>query len=246
MLMLHNVLLMFHIAVGSAALLLFWVPALTKKGSMDHNKFGRYYANVMYLVAASGFIMSVITLMAPLAIHGSDVRPEDAQYASARIRQFAFFLLYLSWLVLTSIRHGVLVLKCKNDRGPLLKFSHLSLLLVLFVGGIGLFIQGVYGNRVLDMIFAALGMFIAAGMLHYVFRNQLKPRQWWVEHLGAMIGSGIGAYTAFFAFGARAVLADSGYIQLIAWVAPGVIGSIVIAIQSRKYTIKFTQSKVAK
>lgn len=243
MLMLHNLLLMFHIAVGSAALLLFWAPALMKKGSLDHVKFGRYYANIMYLVAGSGLIMSTLVLINPMTIHGEGIPPVNAAQASSQIRLFSAFLLYLSWLVLTSVRHGILVLRCKQDRTPLRSLSHLSLLVVLFIGAIALTLQGISSGKTLFLVFGPLGLFISAGMLHYVLRPSIKPMQWWIEHLGAMIGSGIGAYTAFLAFGARAILTDSGSFQLLSWVAPGIIGSIVIAHQSRKYSKKFTQVK---
>jgi hypothetical protein len=246
MLMLHNMLLMFHIAVGSAALLLFWAPALMKKGSLDHIKFGRYYANVMYLVAGSGLIMSTLVLINPMAIHGEGVAPDNAAQVSSQIRLFAAFLLFLSWLVLTSVRHGIVVLRCKQDRSPLRRFSHLSLLLVLFIGAIALTLQGISAGKTLFLVFGPLGLFISTGMLHYVLRPSIKPMQWWVEHLGAMIGSGIGAYTAFLTFGARVVLANSGYFQLLAWVAPGVIGAIIIAHQSRKYSKEFARFKESK
>ncbi|GGD49411.1 hypothetical protein [Lacimicrobium alkaliphilum] len=246
MLMLHNILLMFHIAVGTAALLLFWAPALMKKGSLDHIKFGHYYANVMYLVAGSGLVMSILVLTNPLTIHGEGVSADQATQISNQIRIFSGFLLFLSWLVLTSVRHGILVLRCKQDRRPLRRFSHLSLLFVLFISAIVLTLVGISSGKTLFLVFGPLGLFISTGMLHYVFRATIRPMQWWVEHLGAMIGSGIGAYTAFLAFGARVVLADSGYIQLLAWIAPGVIGTIIIARQSRKYTNKFAQIKESK
>ncbi|ALS99576.1 hypothetical protein [Lacimicrobium alkaliphilum] len=246
MLMLHNILLMFHIAIGTAALLLFWAPALMKKGSLDHVKFGRYYANVMYLVAGSGLIMSTLVLINPMAIHGEGVPPDSAAQVSNQIRIFSAFLLYLSWLVLTSVRHGILVLRCKQDRSPLRSVSHLGLLVMLFVGAILLTLLGISSGKTLFLVFGPLGLFISAGMLHYVLRPSIKPMQWWIEHLGAMIGSGIGAYTAFLAFGARVILADSGYFQLLAWVAPGVIGAVIISLQSRKYSKRFAQIKESK
>jgi hypothetical protein len=73
--------------------------------------------------------------------------------------------------------------------------------------------------------------------------KELKHKQWVIEHLGAMIGSGIGAYTAFFAFGGRQLFENLGNVQIIFWVAPGVIGSIAITILSRNYTTKFKPAR---
>lgn len=58
---------------------------------------------------------------------------------------------------------------------------------------------------------------------------------WLKEHLGAYIGSGISAYTAFISFGGRQVFDTSGDLQLAMWVAPGVVGALFIFFLSRKY-----------
>ena len=50
-----------------------------------------------------------------------------------------------------------------------------------------------------------------------------------------MIGSGIGAYTAFLAFGGRVMFSDMGQYQILFWVAPGIIGGTAISLLVRKY-----------
>ncbi|GAA0341830.1 hypothetical protein GCM10009092_02980 [Bowmanella denitrificans] len=237
--LLYSIVLMCHIMVGSAALLLFWIPAINRKGSLDHIKFGRYYANTMYMVAGSGMLICVLVLIAPLAIHGLDLDKLSPEQARLNIRLFALFLLYLSWLTLASVRHGMLVLRVKQNRILLRSVSHLALLSLLTIGGVSLFGLGLWFNKVLHIIFGILGTIIGSQMLIYCWRRRIGPRQWWIEHLGAMIGSGIGAYTAFLTFGARQVLAAAGYWQLFFWVAPGIIGAVVIAHLSRKYQLEF-------
>lgn len=243
MLGLHNGLFIFHILFGSAALILFWMPALTPKGSLDHIRFGRYYANVMYGVALSGALMSLLVLSDPLSIHGQHTPAHQAQQAASQIRGFSWFLLYLSLLTLTSVRHGILVLKCKQNRQLLRQPKHLLLTSGLVLGGGALLLLGLQANKVLHIIFALLGMILGGQMLHYSFRHQLTPRQWWIEHLGAMIGSGIGAYTAFFAFGGRQLLSGIGQWQLAFWIAPGVVGGLVITWLARKYQRQFCEQK---
>jgi len=56
-------------------------------------------------------------------------------------------------------------------------------------------------------------------------------------HLNGMIGSGIGAYTAFFAFGGRSLLGEllPGQWQVIPWVLPTVIGVIAASRVSRRW-----------
>ncbi|GGO68623.1 hypothetical protein [Bowmanella pacifica] len=237
--LLYSLLLMLHIMLGSAALLLFWIPAFTRKGSLDHVKFGRYYANTMYMVAGSGLLICLLVLAAPLHIHGNNQSVVDVNQGVLNIRLFAVFLLYVSWLTLTSVRHGMLVLRVKQHRHLLRRPMHLTWLVGLTIGGLALLGLGLWYSKVLHIIFGVLGAIIGGQMLLYCFRRHITPRQWWIEHLGAMIGSGIGAYTAFITFGARQLLAGAGYWQLLFWVAPGVIGALVIGHLSRRYHAQF-------
>jgi hypothetical protein len=98
-----------------------------------------------------------------------------------------------------------------------------------------MFILGLLYGRTLHSVFGMLGIAISIGMLRYCLNATPKPKQWLVEHLGAMLGSAIGAYTAFFAFGGRSLFSDLGNAQLLFWIAPGVIGGTAIFLLSRKY-----------
>ncbi|MGL5471270.1 MAG: hypothetical protein ACRDCT_24380 [Shewanella sp.] len=66
----------------------------------------------------------------------------------------------------------------------------------------------------------------AAGFLRYSVKATLTKLEWWIEHLGAMIGSGIACYTAFFAFGGSRLFIDHGNLRLLSWILPGVIGFV--------------------
>jgi hypothetical protein len=114
-------------------------------------------------------------------------------------------------------------------------WTHLSTLALLFVGGVGLLVLGMTYTNTLHMVFGVLGMVLAVQMAKFCLVKAVSPNQWLLEHLGAFIGSGIGAYTAFLAFGGRRVFSELGDFQLVFWIAPGVIGSMTIARLSRKY-----------
>ncbi|MDC0603134.1 hypothetical protein OAP14_08920 [Aliiglaciecola sp.] len=239
MLTIHSILFACHIILGSLALLLFWVPIVAGKGGLNHIKFGRYYAHTMYAVALSGALMAVLVLYDPLAIKGHLIGENTDQRAFVNtIRIFWGFLLYLSLLTYVSVKQGVAVLKHKNSTAPLRTISHLGPIILLALGGVIILTLGTTHGRVLHIVFGILGIMIGTGMLRYCFAQQLKPKQWLIEHLGGMIGSGIGAYTAFIAFGGRKLFADLGSMQIIFWVAPGVIGSIAIYLLSKKYQPK--------
>ncbi len=242
MLMQHllTLFLFIHIIAGACALLLFWLPAWLKKGSPNHIRFGRYYVNAMYTVAASGFFMAMLVMIDPLGLQRNLVVDNaNPDHQIMVIRSTRGFLLYLSLLTLASIRHGVLVLRHKTERQALKKPSHLLLTAGLAGFGPILAIWGYTQQMTLLIIFGILGLLLGSGMLRYTFRSTLSKNQWWIEHLGAMIGSGIAAHTAFFVFGMARFFEVDSTLRLLSWILPGIIGGIAINYLSRFYQRKF-------
>lgn len=235
-----------HIAVGSCALILFWIPALTRKGNLNHRRFGRYFAYAMYTVAFSGIFMSGTDLLFPLAMNAPDVilTAQEATEFAERVRNFALFLFSLSLLVLTSTRQGWLAILHKEDRTALRNPVHTALCVTLILAGGALLANGLRLGSVLFIAFAILQIVSGVNSLRYNFKSKLLPKEWWLQHLSGLSGAGIGAYTAFFVFGGRRIF-DSLFSELysdysiVLWVAPGVIGGIAIAIVSRRYKNRF-------
>jgi len=249
MTLIHQFAFYLHVAFGTCALLLFWVPVFTRKGNVDHKRFGRIFTSSMYAVAASGATMASLDLIWPLAMHAATLNPADPNAASAagQIRAPAMFLLSLSVLVFTSTRQGWLAIVHKADRQPLRHPLHLGLCGLLIAVGICLFITGLLVDSILFMVFAVLEIVAGIGRLRYILKQELDAKEWWIEHLNGLIGSGIGAYTAFFVFGGSRLL--SGLFgnafedaSMFLWLAPGVLGSIAITALSRKYRIRFNGS----
>lgn len=52
----------FHVALGSIALILFWIPIATKKGAKQHIKFGQWYSCCMYAISLLGMFMTLLFL----------------------------------------------------------------------------------------------------------------------------------------------------------------------------------------
>jgi hypothetical protein len=232
----HSIFFFIHIVVGSMALLLFWVPIVTKKGSLDHRKFGRHYANTMYAVAASGALMALMVISAPLVIKHQFVNENtDTEQLALKLRVFWSFLLYLSLLTFVNVRHGILVLKNKTRHTKMRQWPHLVSIALLFVGGLMLLLVGILYSNTLHIVFGVLGTVLAIQTGLFCLAKSVPANRWLVEHLSAFIGSGIGAYTAFLAFGGRSIFGELGQWLIIFWVAPGVIGAIASALMSRKY-----------
>lgn len=236
MITMHSLLFVIHIIFCSMALILFWVPIGTKKGGLDHRKFGRHYANTMYAVAASGALMALMVIFAPLVIKHQLVNENtDTKQLVLNLRIFWSFLLYLSLLTFVNVRHGILVLKNKKQHSNMRQWPHLFSIGLLLVGGLLLFSLGITYSNTLHIIFGVLGTVLAIQSGRFCLAKSVPVNRWLVEHIGSSIGSGIGAYTAFMSFGGRSMFGNIGEWQFVFWVAPGVIGAIASARMSRKY-----------
>lgn len=238
----HQSAMFLHIGVGSVALLLFWIPILGRKGGFNHRRFGRYFVWAMYTVATSGLIMSGLDLVQPLATHarGLTLSQEEAAAATAEVRHFALFLFSLSILVLTSTRQGSLVIRHKDQREALRSVPHTALCASLVLIGIVLLQQATVTGNVLFYIFGGLQVVSGIGSLRYNFKKEIHPKEWWIEHLSSLIGSGIGAYTAFFVFGGSQLFSSLfgeafSSVSVFLWVFPGVIGGVAIRLFSKHY-----------
>ncbi len=239
---LHHWLVVSHIVFGSIALSLFWIPALARKGSKLHVFVGRYYAWAMYAVVVSAFVASVLVLADPLGIRHPDrvFAPERAAELADRYRMFAWFLLMLSVLVFASVRHGLEALREKREPGRLKHPFHRFTILLL--ASLGIFV-GFYGLANSQWLLLIFGLVSINGAFS-LFRDSVieKPtRNDLVKaHLNGLIGSGIGAHTAFFAFGGSRFLGEvlPGQWQLIPWVLPTVVGIIAIRRLERQWSAK--------
>lgn len=235
MFLIHQAALYLHIAGGAVALPLFWVPVFARKGSSIHKQIGRYFALLMYAAGISGLVLSLMDWLWPQALH--------ADNSVSVVRSRAFFLFSLSLLVLATTRHGWLAITHKDNRQPLRQPLQLLLTGLLLVSGLLLLWQGLANGNMIHLAFGVLEVALSVGLLHYTFKKNTQPREWWTEHLGGLIASGIGAYTAFVVVGAASLtgslFSQWPWLPVLVWVGPGVIGGIAISVTTRHYRRKF-------
>ena len=236
---LHSFFVTSHIVVGAFALVLFWIPVLARKGSPLHVRAGRAYTVAMYTVSVTAFVASVMVLADPIAIRrpGAVLDAATAAELAGRFRIGSLFLLMLSVLVFASVHHGLMALRERARPGILKTPWHRGMIVVLGLLGLGVGITGVRSGAVLLMIFGGISMFASFGMFRETLPERLDGRERLVAHLGGLIGSGIGAYTAFFAFGGARFFAEllPGQWQVVSWVIAPVVGTIAINRLSRRY-----------
>lgn len=228
MFMLHSLLLKFHILLGVIALVLFWLPMLSRKGSPLHRTSGRYYAYLMKAVTLSGLVMTSMVWFDPVGIKGADLMV-DGQISEPKLSflmMINLFLFLLSLLTWVTIRHATGSLVCKQNRFALKHWSYQAPVWLLV--GVAPYAawQGFLFNMPLVMVFAAISWVTCFSILAYLYTKTVTANRWLIEHASAMIGSGIAAYTAFFAFGGRALFADllTGHWMMVPWLLPSLIG----------------------
>lgn len=228
MLMLHSLLLKLHIALGVIALLLFWLPMLSRKGSGLHRKSGRYYGYIMKAVAMSGLIMTAMVWFDPIGIKGAGLMV-DGQISQRKLDFYMLinlFLFLLSLLTWVTIRHATGSLLCKQNRVALRYWSYQAPVWLLLLVAPYAAWQGFQFNMPLVMVFAGISLITCFSILTYLHSKTVTTNRWLIEHASAMIGSGIAAYTAFFAFGGRALFAEllTGHWMMLPWLLPSLIG----------------------
>ena len=237
----YTLLLVIHIIAGFLSVILFWIPVAAKKGSALHNRTGHWYAKAMYAVGFTALLLSLMLITDPIAFKyaDSELPAERISKLVPAQRDIGLFLLAISILTLTGVRHGLQTIQAKGNHAQMRRWNNISIHAILLAVGIILGINA-GGNSplsVLFYIFAGLCAFTAVENLRFCVKPKVTRAEQIVAHLSAIIGAGIGAHTAFFVFGASHALASvlSGYMTMIPWVLPGLVGNILIAQQAKKY-----------
>lgn len=223
----HKYLLIFHIAVGAVSLITFLLPLFLKKGGNLHRKIGWIYVYTMWAVLISAAILSIINIFL-----GNIVS--------------ALFLGFLSILTSSPLWSGIAILKHKKflpDSYIRIKKS-LSWATIIF--GLVNIIVGFYlgfadGNI---LIFFGLIGISAVGEAFSSKEKFQEKANWFNDHVSGMVIGGIAAYTAFFAFGGRAIFGHilTDGLMFIPWVLPTFIGVGLM----RYYKVKVKKTKVKK
>ena len=243
MLLLHTTLLYLHIVLGAIALVIYWVPVAVRKGSALHIRVGKVFYYLMLAVAGSGIVLCSLALFDPLAIYaaGQQLTDQQIQRLLAQRVPMSQFLLLLSLLTWVTVRHAIGVLRAKNDRVLLRRWSYQGPVVAMYPLAAYVGYQGIIVGMPLLIIFASVSLLTASTISVYVYRKQIPPRQWIIEHFSAMVGSGIAVYTAFFAAGGRRLLADflPGNWQLVSWLAAPVIGLTALMLLGNYYKRKY-------
>lgn len=210
-----------HIVAGAVALLVFWVPLVTKKGARLHRRTGWVYVTAAATVAITG-ILCCGRLMV-------DTRPGHWRAA--------VFLAYVGVFAGESAQLGVRALRSKLPSPASATALDLASPLFLVAGGVGIGALGVAYSRILFVLFGALGVAQGAAHLRFWRTRASRPRERILAHMTAMGTSCITTITAFVVVNAPRLGMRTFDPRL--WAAPIVVLAVALSIWRRHYAQRF-------
>src|SRR5271156_2768291 len=98
-----------HVGAGSLALILFWIPAIARKGGRVHVRAGWFYVACMTVVVVTALAMSGLAFTIPLSVRRITRPLSPAELSDFLLAQriSATFLAYLAGLTLAAGWQGI-------------------------------------------------------------------------------------------------------------------------------------------
>lgn len=217
-----------HALAGAIALLLLWVPLLTKKGAKTHVRTGWVYTGAMSFVVLSTFVIT----------------PWRALVDPARTQEsltFAIFLAFIAVFTASALVHGLIVLKYKNRTAPSTSLIHVGLPKLTIVAGLATQLIGLKFQSMLLMIFPVLGHSTALGQLKYWRAAPAEKMHWWYQHMAGMFVACIATVTAFLVTALPRFVPEAR--SPLLWIAPGLILGTLSSRWTARYRAQFEKAR---
>lgn len=233
---LFETLVIAHVVTGAVGLTAFWGPIVTRKGAINHRRWGR--------AACYGFLGAgaLAIAMALLSLYGPEQRHPEITDRALFDGLFGWMMLYLGILTIGFVDYGLAVIRHARDRRALRAPRYQAMIVAVVLSGAWC---GFYGFKVghpLMMLVAFIGIVAMAIQQLYIWRPLDPARTIYIgEHFRALIGMGISAYTAFMSVGLIRLMPDQVFNPAI-WAGPSVIGVSLILY----FTLKAKRASVAK
>lgn len=226
-----------HVLFGVVGLAAFWIPVFARKGADLHVRAGKVFVWCAYIVLGAAAIALAFRTTG-LLLNG--ITPED-QPALFGFIVFLGYLTLVTWIV---VRHGMALLRHKRDPASLATPFNVALAWLSVAASVALIAYALIMDpptRLLMYALSPIGFLNGLGILRYMRSAPPSAREWWYEHMGAMLGAGIAFHTAFAVFGINQMFEINlaGWVAVIPWVAPAAIGVPATAIWTRYYRRKF-------
>ncbi len=226
-----------HVAAGFVGLAAFWVPIFAHKGGVNHRFFGKIFKYCAYIVLGGAMISVVLHGVMGIS-EGAGPRSSPSGFA------FLVFLGYLALVTFIGMRHGLQVLENKKDITAMNLSNNRMMAWLAISASATLIIYNIYyqpPNMIVLFALSPIGFGIGSGILKAIKGKRPEKKVWFYEHMGAMIGTGIAFHTAFAVFGSARIfdLGLEGWVAVMPWILPALIGIPGTVIWTRYYKRKF-------
>ena len=206
-----NLFLAAHVAAGSLGLLCGPLALVVEKGGVAHRRVGLVFYYAMLGVALSALVLAVL---------------HRQQFLFA-VGIFSGYMAFTGRAVLRRRQQG----RTHQLGRPELAVSGLVVLAncyFLVLGVVQLLHHDLFGLVFLSFVLSTGRMLRQDYQL--LRGRDVAPNFWLIVHITRMIGACIAAYTAFFVVNAHSRL------SLLAWLAPGLVGALLLAYWKRRVT----------
>ncbi|GAB3559608.1 DUF2306 domain-containing protein [Spirosoma fluminis] len=210
-----------HVLSGTVALLIGLVPMFSQKGSRLHNRTGLIYVWCMINVAITALLMCGLQPFKMLRLFLTG------------IAVFSFYLCVTGWRVTKQKKSG------PEQADKLLTYVTLVISVAMISFGAYLLTKGISVFAILFPFFGLL-TFQNAWFDFKSFGKTPAKMHWFYHHITRMGGSYIATFTAFLVNNVYRMLpADApAWIGTIGWIAPSIVGGMLIARTIRYYKSK--------
>jgi hypothetical protein len=219
---LFEILIVLHVITGTTGLIAFWVPIVTKKGAVNHRRWGR--------ICCYGFMGAgaLAIIMALLSLYGPEERIPSITDRVLFEGLFGWMMLYLGLLTIGFADYGLAVVKHSRNREALRGIRYQAVIAAVLASAAYCFWFGFGIGEALMMAVAVLGLVAMSIQELYIWRTAPPtPRSYVGEHFRALIGMGISAYTAFMSVGLIRYIPEQVFNPLV-WALPSTVGVSLI------------------
>ncbi len=216
-----------HVVAGTVALLAGLIPMFSQKGNRLHNRTGRLYVWCMIIVAGTALLMCGLQPFKMLRLFLTG------------IAVLSFYLCVTGWRAIKQKKSGPAL----TDK----LLTYVTLVVSVAMMGFGAYLMALNGATFFPILFVFFGglTFSFARQDYRQFNRSSEKMHWFFQHFTRMGGSYIATFTAFLVNNmTRIVPADAPeWIGLAGWIAPSVIGGMLIGRTVAYYKQRSSASK---
>ena len=224
-LLLFKMLVVAHITTGGFGAIVLWIPVLGRKGNPQHRLWGTRFSRALLATGVFAIGMSSLTLFDPLGTHPHLVEQFEVSFIRG---MFGWMMLHNGILTVNLAWHGWRAIRERRHEGPDDSTMAYALQWILLAAAAQCAWAGWQIGQPLMQGMAGVGLATVVTNLYFLRRRHLERRHWLKEHIKALVGAGISAYTAFMAFGAVRLMPDLA-LSPVLWSIPLIVGVVIIA-----------------